>query len=109
MLLDNMCYYPKWKRMWVTVIGVKIIIKYTLWKLKVNKLEVFECGKLFLCYLGGGVYNYTCLQWAQRDLMMHHVFSLWGGEAVHTGAEVEIQIHYWLEPDGQFKSKHVEC
>ena len=46
----------------MTVIGIKIIIKYTLWKLQVNKLEVFECGKLFLCYLGGGVYDYTCLQ-----------------------------------------------
>ena len=73
----------------MTVVGIKIHV-YTLWKLNVNKLEVFESGKLFLCYLGGGVYDYTCFQRAQRDLTIHHVSSLRGGEAVGTSAEVEM-------------------
>ena len=44
----------------MTGIGVKLLLNIHYARSEVNKLDVFECGKLFLCYLGGGVYDYTC-------------------------------------------------
>ena len=42
-------------------VGVQLQISIHYEESEVDKLEVFECGKLFLhYYLEGGVYGYTC-------------------------------------------------